>query len=62
MITDTEALDQIATFMGTEPDWNGGDICELVADLLRGTGRPNPDLSPDQFAGAWKKYLAKRES
>lgn len=39
-ISDREALDQIAVFLGSHAEWVGGDVCEHVAEVLAATGRP----------------------
>jgi hypothetical protein len=39
-LSDQAALDQIAIFLGSQEQWNGGDVCEHVAEVLAGTGRP----------------------
>lgn len=39
-ISDEEALNQIGVFLGSQEQWNGGDVCELVAEILEATGRP----------------------
>lgn len=49
--TDTEALDALAAKLNEPGDWNGGDICELAAGLLRRTGRPIADWPDDE--GIW---------
>lgn len=36
---DGQALDIIAEFMNQPGPWNGGDVCEVVADALMATGR-----------------------
>ncbi len=38
-ITDADALDRLAAELGAPGCWNGGDVCELAAELLRLTGR-----------------------
>jgi ferredoxin len=38
-LTDAEALDALAAELNEPGDWNGADVCELAADLLRRTGR-----------------------
>ncbi|WP_427896700.1 hypothetical protein ACQHIV_42200 (plasmid) [Kribbella sp. GL6] len=38
-MTDAQALDAIAEFMNQPGPWNGGDVCEVVAELLASTGR-----------------------
>lgn len=40
-LSDQAALDQIAIYMGAQEQWNGGDVCEIVADILTRTGRPS---------------------
>lgn len=50
-ISDTQALNEIAVFMGSHEDWNGGDVCEVVAETLARTGRPGVgDQSPEDLA------------
>lgn len=39
LLTDADALDALAEKLNEPGEWNGGDICELAADLLRRTGR-----------------------
>lgn len=41
-MTDQEALDAIAAYLGTQESWNGGDVCEFVANVIGRTGRPHP--------------------
>ncbi len=36
---DSERLDRIAAFMNRPGPWNGGDVCEYVAEELRESGR-----------------------
>ena len=51
-LPDTFVLDAIATLMGTSDDWNGGDICEAVADLIGATNRPHPGVGEGvEYAG-----------
>ncbi len=38
-MTDSEALNRLAAYLQTVEDWNGGDFCELAADLIERTGR-----------------------
>jgi hypothetical protein len=38
-MTDAEALDQIAEFLNRPGQWNGGDVCEFVAETITATGR-----------------------
>lgn len=38
-INDAEALDKLAAYLRDVPDWNGGDFCELAADMISRTGR-----------------------
>lgn len=38
-IADAEALDALAAQLNEPGEWNGADVCELAADLLRRTGR-----------------------
>jgi len=37
---DSERLDRIAAFMNRPGQWNGGDVCEVVARELQESGRP----------------------
>jgi hypothetical protein len=48
--TDADALDRLARYLATPGDWNGGDVCEYLADTVRATGRPNPDTVDDGAA------------
>lgn len=43
-MTDAEVLNAIATYLGTSDDWNAGDVCELVAELVAVSGRPHPGV------------------
>lgn len=47
-ITDAEALDALAAELNEPGDWNGADVCELAADLLRCTGRAIQDGPDDE--------------
>jgi len=38
-MTDADALDALAAKLNEPGDWNGADVCEHAADLLRRTGR-----------------------
>ncbi|MFD3407016.1 hypothetical protein ACFWUU_40410 [Kribbella sp. NPDC058693] len=38
-MTDAQALDAIAEFLNQPGSWNGGDVCEVVAETLTATGR-----------------------
>jgi hypothetical protein len=38
-ISDADALDRLAAELNEPGCWNGGDVCELAAELLRRTGR-----------------------
>lgn len=40
LLSDREALDRLAAFMGAQESWNGGDVCEVAAELIAATGRP----------------------
>ena len=42
MMTDQEALDALAAYLGTQESWNGGDVCDVVANMIAKTGRPHP--------------------
>ena len=46
-LSDTEALDRIAKYLREHDDWNGGDFCELAAELVKAAGR---SLEPERFA------------
>jgi hypothetical protein len=39
MLTDTEALDNIADYLNHPGQWNGGDVCVIVAEMIEATGR-----------------------
>lgn len=41
-MTDREALDALALFMARPGQWNGGDVCEVAAEVIGATGRPHP--------------------
>jgi hypothetical protein len=50
-LDDAKALDALAEKLNEPGCWNGGDVCELAADLLRCTGRhiedePYPEDHP----------------
>lgn len=38
-IPDADALDTLAAYLRDNSDWNGGDFCELAADVVTRTGR-----------------------
>jgi ribosomal protein L37E len=38
-LSDTEALDALAIKLNEPGQWNGGDVCEMAAELLGRTGR-----------------------
>jgi len=38
-ISDAQALDALAARLNEPGDWNGGDVCKLLAGLLQRTGR-----------------------
>jgi hypothetical protein len=40
---DGERLDRIAAFLGRPGQWNGGDVCEFVAEEIVASGRSLPD-------------------
>jgi hypothetical protein len=46
-ISDREALDALAAKLSEPGEWNGGDLCELAAELLRRSGRPIAE-EPDE--------------
>ena len=51
-LADAEALDRLAAQLNAPGCWNGGDVCELAAELLRRTGRriedePYPETGSD---------------
>lgn len=49
--SDTQALNQIAVYMGSQESWDGGDVCEIVAEIVASTGRPPVgDQSPADLA------------
>lgn len=50
-LTDARVLDELAAELNEPGDWNGADVCELAADLLRCTGRPIEDEPDDE--GVW---------
>jgi hypothetical protein len=47
-LSDAGALDALAAELNEPGDWNGADVCELAADLLRCTGRPIEDEPDDE--------------
>jgi hypothetical protein len=42
---DAQALNSIAQFMNQPGSWNGGDVCEVVAEALVATGRKLYELA-----------------
>lgn len=44
--TDAEALDQLAALLNRPGEWNGGDVCEALADTLVRTGREIDSHAP----------------
>lgn len=48
-IPDEQAVDMIATMLGTTPEWPT-DFLERIADIIATTGRPHPgDQDPDEY-------------
>lgn len=43
-LDDTTALDQITDAFAVDGPWNGGDICEAVANIIGATERPHPGV------------------
>lgn len=39
IISDADALDELAAYLRETDQWNGGDFCEIAAVALRRTGR-----------------------
>lgn len=58
-MTDREALDELAQWLGNTESWNGGDVCEALADYIAKTGRPHPG-DADDYPHQWRAYLADR--
>lgn len=58
-MTDREALDDLAQWLGTTESWNGGDVCEALADTIAKTGRPHPG-DADDYPTQWRAYLGER--
>ena len=50
-LTDADALDALAEKLSEPGDWNGGDVCELAAELLLRTGRCVSDRPGASAAG-----------
>ena len=50
-LTDADALDALAEKLSESGDWNGGDVCELAAELLLRTGRCLSDRPGASAAG-----------
>lgn len=46
-LADGERLDRIASYMNRPGQWNGGDVCEVVADELQASGRTVLDNADD---------------
>lgn len=44
--TDAAALDQLAALLNRPGEWNGGDVCEALADTLVRTGREIDSHAP----------------
>lgn len=47
-LTDTEAMDNITAFLNRPGPWNGGDVCEVVAEQVDLTGRDLLDNADDE--------------
>jgi hypothetical protein len=46
-LADSESLDRIAAYMNRPGPWNGGDVCEMVAQELEAGGRVVLDNAED---------------
>ena len=44
---DSDCLDRIAAYMNRPGQWNGGDVCEVVAKELQASGRELPGNAED---------------
>lgn len=56
-VSDTQVVDEIATLLGTTPDWNGADMLTMIAEIVSKT-RPHPgDFNPDPDVYA-RKFAA----
>lgn len=51
--TDTDAVDAIATYLGTSPEWSGADALDTIADVL-GSVRPSVGMDPAEFRRAFR--------
>lgn len=59
--SDTLTLDRLAVYLGSAEDWNGGDICELLAEMIAATGRPHPGSGdPDTYTEEFKVATGRR--
>jgi len=49
-LSDRDAVDALATLLGTAPDWDGAaDFLSDIATILSRTSRPSVDTDPDDF-------------
>ena len=55
-LSDREALDRIAIFMGSREEWNGGDVCERVAQIIAETGRPPVGDQDDVVLADYRRH------
>lgn len=62
-ITDEPALDNIATLLGTSPEWqSAADYLDHIADTIATTGRPHPgDQDPDQYQQLLAQHTKTRQ-
>lgn len=56
---DTDVVDAIATYLGTQAEWSGADALEVIADLV-GTVRPHPgDVPYDEYLAELTKVTGR---
>ena len=48
LISDTQAMDAITNYLNQPGPWNGGDVCDFVAEVVSQTGRPILDNADEE--------------
>lgn len=66
-LDDQQALDALALYLGEQDSWNGGDVCDVLAEIIAATGRPHPgepvervDDEDNGYRRAFEAYRAER--
>lgn len=54
LMSDDQALNLLAIYMGAQEQWNGGDVCEIAAELLLATGRPPVGGQSDEVLAMYR--------